>query len=279
MARQSGFGHSNPAFDRSPAFSGQSSYGAGGSAYGTPAMSAADLQSMYDAPAAGPLQTQRMTMDDVIVKCAVVFGALFVAAGTTFFLLPETTAAALALPGLIVGLVLGLVISFKQSTNPALIISYAVAEGLFLGAISRFFDAQYDGIVAQAILGTLAAAGAMLFVFSTGRLRATGKFTKVLLTASLAYLGIALVNLVLRLTGVLDGWGFYGAGPLGLLLCAAGVALASFFLILDFDFIQRGIANGAPARYSWFAAAGLLMTLVWLYIEVLRLLAILRGDD
>ncbi|RJK97929.1 Bax inhibitor-1/YccA family protein [Vallicoccus soli] len=274
MARQSGFGHSNPAFDRNPAFSGHSSYAAA-----APAMSAADLQSMYDAPSAGPVQTQRMTLDDVVVKCAIVFGALFVAAGVTFFVLPESTAAGLALPGLLVGLVLGLVISFKQSTNPALILSYAVAEGLFLGAISRFFDAAYDGIVAQAVLGTLAAAGAMLFVFSTGRLRATPKFTKVLLTAGLAYVGIALVNLVLRLTGVLDGWGFYGAGPLGLLLCAAGVALASFFLILDFDFIQRGIQNGAPARYSWFAAAGLLMTLVWLYVEMLRLLAILRGDE
>jgi uncharacterized YccA/Bax inhibitor family protein len=274
MARQSGFGHSNPAFDRNPAFSGPSSSG-----YGAATLSAGDLQSMYDAPPAGPLQTQRMTLDDVIVKCAVVFGALFLAAGTTFFLLPEGTAAALALPGLLVGLVLGLVISFRQSTSPALIISYAVAEGLFLGAISRFFDAAYDGIVSQAVLGTLAAAGAMLFVFSTGRLRATPKFTKVLMTAGLAYLGIALVNLVLRFTGVLDGWGFYGAGPLGLLLCAAGVALASFFLIMDFDFIQRGIQNGAPARYSWFAAAGLLMTLVWLYVEVLRLLAILRGDD
>jgi len=273
MARQSGFGHSNPAFDRNPAFSRQ------GVGFAMPNATAADLQGMYDAPSAGPLQTRRMTLDDVVVKCSAVFGTLFVAAGLTYFVLPAGTAMGLALPAIVVGLVLGLVISFRQSTNPAVILSYAVAQGLFLGAISRAYESFYDGIVAQAVLGTLAAAGAMLFVFSTGRLRATPKFTKVLLTAGLAYLGIAVLNLLLSAFGVLDGYGIYSAGPLGLLLCAAGVGLAAFFLILDFDFVQRGIANGVPARYSWFAAAGLLMTLVWLYVEVLRMLAILRGSD
>jgi uncharacterized YccA/Bax inhibitor family protein len=277
MARSSGFGHSNPVFDRNPAFTAG---GGGGRFAAAPAtMTAQQLQGMYDAPSATPVQTQRMTLDDVVVKGAIAFGTLITVAAASYFLLPAGLSALGMLAGLIVGLVLGLVIAFKQVTNPVVILSYAVAEGLLLGGISRIYGNAFGGdIVPQAILGTLAATVGMLVLFSTGRLRATPKFTKVLMTAAFAYLGVALLNLVLRLFGVVDGWGLYG-GPLGLLLAAAGVAIASFFLILDFDFIQRGIDNGAPARYSWLAVAGLMMTVVWLYLEILRLLAILRGEE
>lgn len=264
--------HSNPVFDRNPAFSGAGRYAA------APAtMTAEQLQHLYESPAATPVEAGRMTLDDVVVKCAVAFGTLGAVAGVSYFLLPAGLSALGMMAGLLVGLVLGLVIAFKQSTNPALVLSYAVAEGLLLGGISRIYGSAFGGgIVAQAILGTLAAAGGMLVLYSTGRLRATPKFTKMLMTAAFAYLGIALVSIVVSLFG---GPSFFSAGPLGLLLCAAGVAIASFFLILDFDFIERGIAAGAPARYSWLAAAGLMMTLVWLYLEILRLLAILRGED
>jgi uncharacterized YccA/Bax inhibitor family protein len=273
--------HSNPVFDRNPAFSGggRASYPAGNRA-GPPLMTSDQLRRLYDEPSATAVQTGRMTLDDVIVKCAITFGTLIAVAGASYFLFPPSLSALGMLAGLIVGLVLGLVISFKQSTSPALILSYAVAEGLLLGGISRIYGNAFgDSIVSQAILGTLAATAGMLVAFSTGKLRATPKFTKMLLTAAFGYLAIALVSLVTSFFGVGGGFGFYGVGPLGILLCVAGVALASFFLILDFDFIQRGIDNGAPARYSWLGAAGLMMTLVWLYLEILRLLAILRGDE
>lgn len=275
MAR-SGFGHSNPVFDRVPEFNRES-----GSGYGAQqAPSAAELQGMYDRPAAAPPQMQRMTLDDVVMKCAIVFGAMLVTAAASFFVLPAGLSAVLTFGGMIAGLVLYLVIAFKQSTNPALVLAFAVAEGLLVGGISRTYDtiAGYEGVVGQAILGTLAAFVGMLALYSSGKLRATPKFTKMLMTAAFGYLALALMSLVSSFFGVGDGWGFYGAGPLGILLSVAGVAIASFFLILDFDFIERGIRNGMPERYGWLAAAGLLMTLVWLYLEILRLLAILRSE-
>jgi uncharacterized YccA/Bax inhibitor family protein len=178
-----------------------------------------------------------------------------------------------------VALGIGLVISFKQSTNPALILSYAAVEGLFVGGISKWYqDFADDNIVGLAVLGTLAAFSGMLVLYRSGKLRATPKFTKMLITAGFGYLILSLASLVSAIFGVGDGWGFFGLGGLGVLLCLAGVALASFFLILDFDFIEQGIANGAPERTAWLAGFGLLVTLVWLYLEILRLLAILRGD-
>lgn len=264
---------SNPVFSNNPAFTRS---GGGYATFGE-APSAAQLEEMYGRPPATPLQTQRITFDDVVVKTAILFAVLLASAAASWVL----TVAMPFLPfaGMIVGLVLGLVVSFKSSTNPALILPYAAAEGVFVGGISRFFANRYDDIVGQAVLGTLAAFAAMLFLYRSGRLRATPKFTKVLVTASLGYLIIGLVSLVAGIMGVGGGWGFYGSGPLGILLCLAGVGLASLFLILDFDFVEQAIRNGAPQRTSWLAAFGLVATLVWLYIEILRLLAILRSQE
>lgn len=271
MARRSQFGHSNPVFDRAPAFGGR---GSGTTVVPSDQM----LQGMYDAPSATSAQMQRMTLDDVVMKSAISFGTLIAVAAASYFALPRGASFAVLLPAMIVGLVLGLVISFKQSTNPALILTYAVAEGFFVGGISRVYgDAFGDGLVTQAVLGTLCAVVGMLVLYSTGTLRATPKFTKVLISAAFGYLALGLVSLVSSFFGVGGGWGFYGlGGGLGVLLSVAGVALASLFLILDFDFVERGIRAGAPARYSWLAAAGLMMTIVWLYLEILRLLAILQ---
>ena len=214
------------------------------------------------------------------MRTAACFAVLLAFAGVNFVLANPL----LTFGGMIVGLVLGLVISFKQSTNPALILGYAAIEGLFVGGISRFYD-SYAGatggsnIVLQAVIGTLAAFGSMLFVYKMGWLRATPKFTRGLLIAGGAYLLIGVASLVSSFFGVGGGWGFQGVGALGILLCLAGVGLATLFLILDFDFIERGIAAGAPERMAWLGAFGLMVTLVWLYLEILRLLAILRGDE
>jgi uncharacterized YccA/Bax inhibitor family protein len=271
MARRPGFGHSNPIFERNPAFT----RGYAGAGVGT--ATAEQLRDLYDRPSATPAQMGRMTIDDVIVKCAISFGTLIAVAAASFFALPATLSAGVILPALLVGLVLGLVMAFKQSTNPAVILGYAVAEGFVLGGISRIYASAFGGsIVPQAVLGTFGAVAGMLVLYSSGTLRATPKFTRVLMTAAIGYLAVAVVSMVTSFFGVGHGWGFYGVGPLGVLLCVAGVAVASLFLIMDFDFIERGIRAGAPARYSWLAAGGLMMTLIWLYLEVLRLLAILR---
>lgn len=256
-------------FNRSEAFSSRGGY-ATFQNVATP--TAGSLEDMYRRPPATPVDMGRMTVDDAVMKTLACFAVLVGFAAVGWFV------PALAFVGLIAGLVIGLVISFKQSTSRTLVLSYAAAEGLFVGGISGVFNDTWPGIVSQAVIGTVVAFGSMLALYSTGVIRATPKFVKIVSIAGLAYFGIALASLVGRLFGVGDGWGFYGVGGLGLLLCAAGVALASAFLVLDFDFIEQGVKNGLPERYSWLAAFGLTSTVVWLYIEILRLLAILRGD-
>lgn len=258
----------NPVFTNSKAFSGDG--------HATFDATPQQLQEMYDAPAATPVQTRRMTLDDVLMKTAAIFGVLLVGAAVGWVISDDMPAVPFV--AMLVGLVLGLVISFRQSTSPGLILSYAAVEGVFVGGISAILEAQYEGIVSQAVLGTLAAFAAMLVLYRTGRLRATPKFTRMFVVAIGGYFIVALVSLVAALFGVGGGWGFYGVGGLGLLLCVAGVALASLSLILDFDYIERGIQQGLPERYSWLAGFGLVVSLIWLYIELLRLLAILRGD-
>jgi uncharacterized YccA/Bax inhibitor family protein len=116
----------------------------------------------------------------------------------------------------------------------------------------------------------------MLFAFKSGRIRVTPKFTKVLMTALIGYLVLAVVSLV---SSFITGTSIYSIGGFGLIIATGGMVLAAFFLILDFDSIQKGIAAGAPESESWRAAFGLMVTIVWLYLEVLRVLSILRGND
>ena len=192
-------------------------------------------------------------------------------------------AMAVWLVSMFAGLGIGLVIAFKRTVSVPLIITYAVVEGVFVGTISQVFDnmlgAQYDGVVAQAVLGTLAVFGGMLVAYKTGLIKVNDKFRRMMMFALVGYAIVAVASLVGAFMGVGGGWGFYGVGGLGLLLCVAGVGLASVMLALDFDNIDRAVAAGMPQKYSWLLGHGLVVTLVWLYIEILRLLAILRGDN
>ncbi|MDQ1603543.1 MAG: hypothetical protein QOE01_1388 [Actinomycetota bacterium] len=272
----------NPVFKNSPAFNGRGGYATSDAPAGT--ATATDLEQIYAAPSATGAQTGRMTMDDVVMKTGILFVVLLTTAAISYFAItPKMTAAPII--AMVVGLGMGLFISFKQSTNAALIITYAAVEGVFVGGISYFYQSYVDygsttgnapNIVAQAVLGTLAAFVGMLVLYRSGKLRATPKFTKGLLIAGFGYLAVALVSFVSSFFGTGDGWGFYGVGGLGILLCVGGVALASLFLILDFDFIERAVKAGAPRETAWLAGFGLMVTLVWLYLEILRLLAILN---
>jgi uncharacterized YccA/Bax inhibitor family protein len=212
-----------------------------------------------------------MTMDDVVIKTGLMFAVLVPLAAVNFFLKNPV----LTFGGAIAGLVVALVISFKQSTNPALVLSYAALEGLFVGGISGVYEDFYDGIVAQAVLGTLAVFAVALWAYKSGRVRATPKFQRGVLIALGGYLIFSLVNVgvVLFTDTSLRG------GPLGIVVGLIAITIAAAMLILDFDFAEQGVKNGLPERYSWLAAFGLVVTLVWLYIEFLRLIAILRGSD
>lgn len=219
----------------------------------------------------------RMTMDDVIVKTGTLFAVLLVGAYVGW------SAPGLTFVGLIVGLVLAFANIFKKSVSPGLVLAYGGAEGVFLGGLSQIFSAIYaetaPNLVSQAVMGTLIAFGTMLFLYKSGIIKVNGRFKKVFMVAMVSYLVIAVASLISSFAGVGEGWGFYGVGGLGMLLCVAGVALASFSLVMDFEMITQTIAAGAPEKEAWRMAFGLTITLVWLYTELLRLLAIFSGND
>jgi uncharacterized YccA/Bax inhibitor family protein len=258
---------------RNPVFSRGEEFRSGGYAtFNTP--STAQLEDLYAAPSATSLQTGRMTLDDVIMRTAMVFGVLLVAAGITYWTL-QPAQFGIVFVAMIVGLVLGLVNSFKRNPSPALILTYGAVEGVFVGGISKAFELAYHGIVAQAVLGTLAAFATMLVLYRTRRIQATPKFTRVLIIAGFGYLVFGMVHLI----GVMFGfWNsiYAGGGLLAIGLSAFGVVLAALYLVLDFDYIEQGIRNGLPQQFAWTAAFGLVVTLVWLYLEILRLIAILN---
>jgi uncharacterized YccA/Bax inhibitor family protein len=260
---------------RNPVFGRSEQFARGGHAtFDSRTPTAGDLQGMYDAPTATSRETGRMTIDDVVMRTATLFGVLLIAAAATFTLI-QPGQFGIVLGAALIGLVLSLVISFSKTIRPPLMIAYAAIEGVFVGGISLAFNTAYPGIVVQAVLGTLAAFGAMLALYRTGVIKATPKFQKIVLIAGAGYLAFGLINLVVALV---SGHSAYQS-PLGWLIGAFGVSLASLFLVLDFDYIDQGIRNGLPRQYAWTAAFGLLVTLVWLYVEILRLLAILRGDN
>ena len=237
--------------------------------------------------------TGRMTLESVIEKTGITLGLLAVTAAVTWFVLGDLAegtisqqdaafgkAATFAMVGAIAGFVLAMVNSFKKSVSPALVLAYAAVEGVFIGAFSKVIS-TYVGdptIVFQAVLGTLVAFGGTLAAYKFFNIQVTDKFRKVVTIAMFSFVGVLLVNLVLSLTGVLDNGGLRGFNGLGLVVSAIAVVLAVFMLIMDFDYVERGVEAGIPERESWRAAFGLTVTLVWLYIEILRILAILRGD-
>ncbi|PSK96106.1 putative YccA/Bax inhibitor family protein [Haloactinopolyspora alba] len=262
----------NPVFGRAVGFNSRQ-------AADVAAPSADELQNMYAAPSATPTQTGRMTYDDVVVKTGITFGVLL-AGAVVGWLNPQ-----FAMVGLIVGLVLGLVNAFKRNPTPALILAYAAFEGLFLGGISFMFEnteiggAQLDGIVAQAVLGTLGVFAAALFAYRSGKVRVTPKFRRGAMIALGGYAVFVVVNLLAQMFGFADGTFGFRDGIFGILIGLFAVGLAAVMLVLDFDFIEKGVQAGLPAKYAWTAAFGLTVTLVWLYIEMLRLLAILQSGD
>lgn len=274
---------------------GQNPYGQGG--YGqTPVMDAQrgwgqqqnmtddQLQQMYNRPAAGPAETGRMTYDDVIVRTAACLGAVMAGAAVTLFV-SLSLATMLMIIGALGGFVLALVNTFKKQPSPALILAYAGLEGLFLGGLTRILDGMFPGVGLQAVIGTLSVFAVTLVLFKSGKVRATPKAMRFFMIALIGYAVFALVNMVMMWTGAVDSpFGLRTSVeilgiPLGVFIGLLAIGLAAFSLIMDFTSIEAGVRAGAPERFSWTAAFGLTVTLVWLYVEIIRLLAILRGEE
>jgi uncharacterized YccA/Bax inhibitor family protein len=171
---------------------------------------------------------------------------------------------------------LSLVNSFKRVISPALVMAFALAEGVALGAISAIFEAQYPGIVMSAVLGTFAAFIGTLAAYKFLDIKVGDKFRRGVIAGMFGMVGLGLLSLVLSFFGIQSP--LYGSGPIGFLFALAGLVLGVFMLILDFDFVENGVAAGLPERESWRAAFGLTVSLVWIYTNLLRILAIMRGD-
>lgn len=278
---------SNPVFARSAEFNGR-----GGAIANDPSQWQVDLS-------ANPTHTERgtgtgrMTIDSVVEKTAITLGLLALSAAVTWFLIGDLndadiskadaaqgTAYALAMGGALIGFVLAMVNSFKKVISPPLVLAYAVVEGVFIGAFSKVIATYVDDptIVFQAVLGTVIAFFGTLAAYKFFNIQVTARFRKVVTIAMFSVVGVLLANFVLSLTGVFKNGGLRDFSTVGLLVSCALVVLAVFMLIMDFDYVEQGVAAGLPERESWRAAFGLTVTLVWLYIEILRILAILRGD-
>ena len=155
-------------------------------------------------------------------------------------------------------------------------------EGIFVGGITVFFESRFPGIAVQAVLGTLVVVGVTLALFVSGKIRASKRATKVFLIAMIGYGVFSLINFILIATGANpDAFGLRGSVmifgiPLGVILGPLVIIMAAYSLVLDFDSIKTGVQRGAPRAYGWTAAFGIMVTVVWLYLEILRLLALLR---
>ena len=218
-----------------------------------------------------------MTIDDVITKSAITMGTLIATAALTFMFMPERFLFPAVIVSAIVGFITVMVVAARRVINPGAVLAYAAIEGIFIGAISKVYEYAWNGIVPAAIMATLVTAAATLGAYKFFRIKVTNKFRKMVMIGTLAYAGLLMVNFVLSMFGM--GFLFSGGNLAFLLLISAiGVGLAVFNLILDFDYIEQGIAMGAPASESWRGAFGLTVTMIWLYIEMLRLLSYFRSN-
>jgi len=229
-------------------------------------------QAEIDAQFDSIVSSQRMTVGGTAIKIAGLFVLLLTGAMIAWNV---DAVKGLMIPAVFVALGLALWISFSKKVRPGAVIAYALVEGVFVGTISYFFEQMYPGIVMNAVLGTLTTAGAMFTAYSMGWIRVTSRFSKVMAFALIGYAGFGLVNLIVGM--FTNSAGIYSS-QFGWVAGLIGVGLAAFTLNLDFEDISQGAAQGLPREFEWRAAFGLLVTMVWLYLEILRLLAIFNRD-
>jgi uncharacterized YccA/Bax inhibitor family protein len=284
---------SNPVFRSLPKSQqgGYAQFGTGAAGLGAAQVQAEPYTTQY------PDQQQRgvsrpLTIDDVVTKTGITLVVLTIVAAVSFFLVSGNPGLAgpFSLVGALGGLALVLIATFgRKQDNPAIVLSYAALEGLFLGAVSFIIAYVYSnggvGMIAQAIVGTLGVFFGMLVVYKTGAIRVTPKFTRMIVAGMFGVLALMLLNIVLSLFGVGEGSGLgLRGGPDGQfswiavgfsLLC---IALAAFSFLIDFDAADQMVRAGAPEKAAWGIALGLTVTLVWLYLEILRLLSYFSSD-
>ncbi|QLL06466.1 Bax inhibitor-1/YccA family protein [Mycobacterium vicinigordonae] len=242
------------------------------------------------APYQQPAQVSRpVTIDDVVTKTGITLALLSATAVVSYFLTVTNSGLAmpLAMIGAFGGFALVMIATFgRKQDNPAIVLTYAGLEGLFLGAISFVLahfsvgSANAGMLIGEAVLGTLGVFFGMLVVYKTGAIRVTPKFTRMLFAALIGVVVLMLGNLVLSMlpVGGGEGLGLRSAGPIGIIFSLVCIGIAAFSFLIDFDAADQMIRAGAPEKAAWGIALGLTVTLVWLYIEILRLLSYLQND-
>lgn len=280
---------SNPVFRSLPKTQGgYAQFGTGAAGYGAQTVNADPYVTQYpDRQQAGVARP--MTIDDVVTKTGVTLAVLTAVAVVSYFLVAGNLALAgpFVMVGALGGLGVLLVAMFgRKQDSPAIVLTYAALEGLFLGAISFLLANLYvsgasaGALIGQAILATIGVFVGMLVVYKTGAIRVTPKFTRMIIAGIFGVAVLALGNFVLALFGVGggEGLGLRGNGPIAIIFSLVCIGLAAFSFLLDFDAADQMIRAGAPEKAAWGVALGLTVTLVWLYIEILRLLSILQSD-
>ena len=262
----------NPAFRRNPAFKDKQN------------MSAEELQKLYELTSDNTVAERPMAFESTLVKSVFGFAVLIIGGVIGWFVvasIPAIAGGVLMVTG-IGAFVLAMVNIFKREPVPALILLYALVEGVLIGGLSMMYNTLWDGIVIQAVIGTVAVFGVTLALFASGKVRVSKRATQIFYVVMISYVVFSLVNILLMVTGVnADPWGLEGIKvfgiPLGVIFGILMVLMAAYSLVMDFTMIQTGIANKAPAKYEWTGVFSIMLTVVWLYLQILRILAISRN--
>ena len=235
---------------------------------GNPALTSSTFKNQISAAARG-----RMTLSGTVNKTGFVLVLTIVSAGYTW---GNPAMHGLTIPAAVVGFILAMVTIFRPTIGHTTVPAYAIVEGVFLGGISMVFDAMYPGIVVQAVFLTFGTLGALLLAYKSGLIQATENFKLGVVAATGGIAILYLINFVMSFFG--SGIGIItGNSTMGILFSGFVVVIAALNLVLDFDFIEEGAEMGAPKYMEWYGAFGLLVTLIWLYLEILRLLAKLQS--
>lgn len=290
----------NPVFRRSEEFNrsganpyGNQMYAGNGSAY--PGYGQAPVNDPSSGSTGGPgdtgyapTSTNPMTIDSVVQKTGISLALVIVTALATWILTPEIggelgttdgigTLYAAIMIGSLGAFALSMVNSFKRVVSPPLVLLFCAFEGVALGALSKFFDAMFgSGIVTGAVIGTFAAFAGTLAAYKVLNIQVGAKFRTFVMAAVFGMIALSLMELTLGFFGA--QLGLFGLGGIGMVTAIVGLVLGIFMLILDFDFVEKGVAAGIPEVESWRAAFAMTVSLVWIYTNLLRLLAIFSSD-
>lgn len=272
-------------------YSGQPVYGtAQGNPSAYPAPSGyeeqmASYEAMMNAPAADAVDRGTMTYDDVVVKSLMCFGLLLVGAvaGWMTGVVALSAAMLVAFAACAVTLGLGLFIQFSKKVRPGAIIAYSLVEGFVLGALSCAFEMMYPGIVVSAVLATLVVIGVTLGAFTMGFVRNSSTLTRVAGIGSFAFFSYYLFSFALSLTGfvnmrAVNNITLFGI-PLGLIIGVLAVFIGVLCLVRDFDAVKVGVANNVPEKYSWLCTFAIMTDVIWIYLEILKILSYLMRRD